>query len=81
MQQIVSITSQGQITIPALMRVQLGLDQYKKALVKQEKGKIVVEPVEDVLAFKGALQHKAMKGKRMDEIIKIEERAWVDRTR
>lgn len=76
MQQVVSITSQGQITIPAAMRAALGLNKYNKAIVKQYKDKIMVEPVEDVLDFKGSLKHKAIQEKTIGEIIKIEEQAW-----
>lgn len=75
MQQIVSITSQGQITIPASMRRLLALNQYKKALVKTEKKRIVVEPISDILSLAGVLKDKAIKGKNIDEIIKLEERA------
>ena len=75
MQQIVSITSQGQITIPAVFRRMLGLDQYQKAIVRTEDNKIVVEPIPDLMSIAGALQNKAIKNKRIDEVIKIEEKA------
>jgi len=76
MEQIVSITSQGQITIPAKMRRALKLDKHKKAVIRQDKEKLIVEPVEDILVFKGALKNKAMKGKAIKQIIEIEEKAW-----
>ena len=41
---IVSITSQGQISIPAKIRKELGFNQHKKAVVTTEKGKMVIEP-------------------------------------
>lgn len=75
MQQIVSITSQGQITIPAVFRRLLGLDQYQKAIVHTEDNKIVVEPIPDLMSLAGTLQKKAIKNKRIDEVIKIEEKA------
>jgi len=75
MQQIVSITSQGQITIPASFRKQLGLDKYLKALVKIEGEQIIVEPVPDLLSLAGILHHKVIKGKSIDQIIEIEENA------
>ncbi len=55
MGQVVSITSQGQISIPAALRRRLGLDKYRKAYVKEEAGKIVVEPVEDIFSLHGSL--------------------------
>jgi bifunctional DNA-binding transcriptional regulator/antitoxin component of YhaV-PrlF toxin-antitoxin module len=73
MQKIVSITSQGQITIPAVMQRQLGIKQFKKALVRVENKKIVVEPLPDFINLAGALAKKANKRKKIDELIKIEE--------
>ncbi len=73
MQQIVTITSQGQITIPAVFRRSLGLNQYRKASVRTQDNKIIVEPVPDILEMAGLLQNKAIKGKRIEEVIKLEE--------
>lgn len=72
----VSITSQGQISIPAQLRKQLGLESGKKALVKREGERLMVEPIPDIFSFKGSLKHKAIKGKTIDEIIEIEGKAW-----
>lgn len=52
----VSITSQGQISIPAKLRKKLGLDKQKKALISEEKGKLIIEPVKDFLELKGAFK-------------------------
>ncbi len=71
----VSITSQGQISIPAKIRRQLGLSTKKKALISVEDGKMVVEPVKDFLEFGGSLHAKAIKGKTIEEIIELEEEA------
>ncbi len=49
----VSITSQGQISIPAKLRRQLGLQKGTKALVSAEEDKLIIEPVEDLLNLKG----------------------------
>lgn len=73
MQQIVSITSQGQITLPASMRRLMALDRYKKALVKIEEEKIVIEPVVDFLSLKGALKNKSKKNQNINKIIQLEE--------
>jgi len=74
MQQIVSITSQGQITIPASIRRLLGLNKYPKATVRTENKKIIIEPIPNILAMGGLLKKKAIKGKSIDKIIKLEEK-------
>lgn len=52
----VSITSQGQISIPAKLRRQLGLQKGTRALVSAEKDRLIVEPVKDLLELKGSLK-------------------------
>lgn len=71
----VSITSQGQISIPAKLRKELGLHTKEKALVKLEGKKLVIEPIPDILSLAGSLKHKAIKGKSLKEIMAIEEKA------
>lgn len=78
MQQLVSITSQGQITIPASFRKQLGLDKYPKALVKIKDEQIIIEPIPDFLTLAGKLHHKAIKGKNINQIMKLEEEALAE---
>lgn len=73
MSQFVSITSQGQITLPASMRRLIALDLYKKALVRIEKQRIIIEPVADFLSLGGTLKHKAKKNQNIDKIIQSEE--------
>lgn len=63
MSQVVSITSQGQITIPAKLRREIGLNKRGKALLSNEKGKILVEPVRDLLELGGSLNFLAKKKK------------------
>ena len=75
MQQIVTITSQGQITIPAVMRRAISIDKYKKALASTDGNRIIVEPVSDLFTLAGMLKKKAKKGKNIDAIIELEERA------
>jgi len=74
----VSITSQGQISIPAKIRKSLNLDKYSKAYVREENGKVIVEPVEDFMSLKGSLSKYAKKGMSIDEIVKMEEEAIGD---
>lgn len=73
MQRIVSITSQGQITLPASIRRLFNLDKYKKALVKAESSRIIVEPIEDITTLAGVLKEKAIKKRKITDIIKLEE--------
>jgi len=54
----VSITSQGQISIPAPIRRKLGLNERKKAIVSEKDGKVVIAPVKDLLELKGSLKTK-----------------------
>lgn len=75
MSQLVTITSQGQISIPAKMRRRLGFDKYNKALVKEMKGKLLIEPVQDFLDSAGILKNKALKGIPINQVIKLEEEA------
>jgi len=75
---LVTITSQGQITIPAEFRRKLGLNESKKAVVAIEDNKLIIEPIPDLLSLEGSLQHKAKKGKKIQEIIKEEEEAIAD---
>lgn len=73
---LVSITSQGQVSLPAKLRRELGLVEKKKALVRREGKGIRIEPIEDLFSLAGAFKHKAIKGKSIQEIIEIEEKAW-----
>lgn len=52
----VSITSQGQISIPVKFRRELGLGNGRKAQVSMEDGNLVISPVRDLLELKGSLK-------------------------
>ncbi|OGG29850.1 hypothetical protein A3A63_04220 [Candidatus Gottesmanbacteria bacterium RIFCSPLOWO2_01_FULL_46_9] len=54
----VSITSQGQMSIPADLRRQLGLEKTRKAIVHADGRKLVIEPVRDILDFCGIFASK-----------------------
>lgn len=51
----VSITSQGQMSIPAPIRRQFNLDQIRKATVSVLKDAFVVSPIKSLLSLRGAL--------------------------
>lgn len=72
----VSITSQGQISIPAKMRRALGLDNFSKAVVDVVDNKIIIEPLEDILSLEGILSKKAKKDKTILQIIRAEKRTF-----
>jgi len=73
----VTITSQGQITVPAKFRRQLGFKKNQKVLASVQDNKLVIEPAVDIMDLAGSLSHlaKKFKGKTMDEIIRMEEDA------
>ena len=52
---MVSITSQGQLSIPAAMRRKLGIPLKGKVVLSLERGKIIITPVRDLLDMKGNL--------------------------
>ena len=52
----VSITSQGQISIPARFRRELGLNKINKATVSRVGDQLIVKPVEDLLELRGILK-------------------------
>lgn len=57
----VSITSQGQMTIPADIRLALGLQKASKAIVSIDEGKMVVEAMPDILSLYGVFASKKRK--------------------
>lgn len=66
----VSITSQGQISIPAQIRRQLGLSKTSKAIVSVENDKVMIEPVKDFLAMRGSLKtnKKPLSNKKLHDL-------------
>jgi len=72
---LMTITSQGQITIPADFRRQFGLEEQSKAVVEINDDKLVIEPLLDLLSLEGSLRRKAKKGKGIGKIIEEEETA------
>ena len=54
--QIVTITSQGQISIPAKIRRKLGLTKGGKAVVSTDGKEITIKPTKDLLDLAGSLK-------------------------
>lgn len=70
----VSITSQGQISIPAKLRRKLGLHKKQKALVSEREGELIVRPVKDFLELGGSLKayvkgKKPLSSTEVDEVV------------
>lgn len=52
----VSITSQGQISIPTKVQKKLGIKKPGKAIMRVEAGKMIIESVKDLMELKGSLR-------------------------
>ena len=50
----VSITSQGQISIPAKLRKSLGFSRYNKALITVSNDRLIIKPSKNLFDFAGA---------------------------
>ncbi len=55
MEQIVTITRQGQLTIPQSVRTKLGIIHSTKARLRTEGKTIIVEPTSDFWSLAGSL--------------------------
>lgn len=77
--QTVTITSQGQITIPAAMRKALKLYTSHKATIELESDKLIIKTVPDLLALKStSTPHNSplyLKDKNREEILELEKQA------
>jgi bifunctional DNA-binding transcriptional regulator/antitoxin component of YhaV-PrlF toxin-antitoxin module len=61
MQQYVTITSQGQITIPIAFRKKFGLDKATKAIIKADGDSVVIESIPDIRSLQGIFKtHKRL---------------------
>lgn len=77
-----TVTSQGQITIPAKLRRELDLDRAVISIIKNKWNNLEIEKVPDLLDLAGSLSNycKAKdKGKFIDQMMK-EEKKVVEKT-
>lgn len=58
MTQVVSITSQGQVTIPTQIRKLLGILGSTKAVISLVDNKLIIEPTADFWSLAGGLSTK-----------------------
>lgn len=67
----VTITSQGQISIPIAIRRQLGLEKNSRALVSEEDGKLTIKPVKDFLEMRGSIKtnKKPLSNAELDDVV------------
>ncbi len=80
MQQLIKINSQGQVTIPAVLRRKYGFDRVKQAIIKEVDGQLIVKPAGDALSLAGALSDQAKQNLSLDEI-QTREQAVLDQKR
>ncbi len=57
---IVTITTQGQLTIPKVLRDAFGIKRSTKAFVRRVGNTIIVEPKKDFWALKGSLRSQVL---------------------
>ncbi|MBU1089022.1 AbrB/MazE/SpoVT family DNA-binding domain-containing protein [Patescibacteria group bacterium] len=69
------ITRQGQISIPAKIRKKLGIKIPSNFFMTILDGKIIIQPIPNLLDMQGSLSGLAIKNKSTDQVIKIEETA------
>lgn len=56
MAEMVTITEQGQLTIPRFVRDQFGITKTTKAMIHVRNGQIIVEPKRDFWSVFGSLK-------------------------
>lgn len=76
MEQMVSITSQGQLTIPKRLRDLFGIRGAVKALVRREGDSIMVKPAGDFWSLGGSLRSRV---KLSDRELKAARGAFAER--
>lgn len=54
----VSITSQGQVTIPKAIRESLNINKNAKAIVIEKDNSVIIEPIDDIFTLKGSIKPK-----------------------
>ena len=80
MQQIVSITSQGQVTIPVSVRRDFGIKGAVKASLRKKGNEIVIKPEVDFWSLPGSLKSKIkLTDKQLRQARKSFEVDWADK--
>jgi AbrB family looped-hinge helix DNA binding protein len=77
MEQIVSITKQGQVTIPKEMRDAFGIHGAVKAFVQKLGDTIVIKPKKDFWSLSGSLRSNiSLSDKQLQETRKDFQKNW-----
>ena len=68
---VLSVTSQGQIGIPAKLRRKYGINMNSKVILSEELDKLTLEPVADFLSLKGSLKSdkKPLSNMELEEVV------------
>lgn len=78
--QVVSITSQGQLTIPKDFREILGITSQTKAEIKIDKDELIVKPKKDFWALGGSLKSKIrLTDRQLRQARKAFETSWAEK--
>lgn len=75
MENFITITSQGQISIPAKVRKELGFTSPGKLLFTVEDNRLILENTSDLLDLGGCLEDFAKTDTGIDQVIKGENKA------
>ena len=67
---IATISSKGQITLPAEARRQLGIHPHDPVVVELEKDAIMIRPAPDIFKYKGVLGKALPREKEREEMMK-----------
>jgi AbrB family looped-hinge helix DNA binding protein len=73
---VVSLTKQGQISIPAKMRKSLGWTTESKVLVSHEGNGLRIEMPVDITSLAGVFHYAAKTKMTRAQVIEAEEKAW-----
>lgn len=78
--QIVSITSQGQLTVPKDFRELLGITSQTKAEIKIAGDELIVRPKKDFWSLGGSLKSKVkLTDKQLSQARKAFETSWAQK--
>ena len=75
---LVTVTSQGQITIPISIRRLLGIEQESSVVIGVEQNTIILEKPKDIFSRLGVYKNKRLKNKTFDQVLELESKAFED---
>ena len=79
MQHIVSITDQGQISIPISIRESLGIMGRTKAVLEKKGGRMIIKPTKGFWSLPGSLKSKIkLTDKQLRQARKAFETDWAE---